>query len=95
MDGSIRLSKKKRRNEFNSSLIKIANEIEGYNCHSAFTQVESIYDISLTIYQLSEHENFHNYMAANQVAEKRITDILILKNFYLPKKNFMGKRDNS
>ena len=64
-------------------------------CIRDSTQVESIYDISLTIYQLSEHENFHNYMAANRLVEKRITDILILKNFYLPKKNFMGKRENS
>ena len=87
--------KKREKNEFNSGLIKIANEIEGYNRHSAFTQVESIYDILLTIYQLFEDENFHNYMAANRLVEKRIADILILKNFYLPKKNFMGKRDNS
>ena len=58
MDGSIRLSKKKRKNEFNGGLINIANEIVGYNRYSAFSQLEGIYDILVTIYQLSEDEIF-------------------------------------
>ncbi len=76
-------------------LINVANEIEGYNRDRAFSQAEGIYDILLTIFQLAEDENIPTYMAANRVAEKRMEDISKLKNFYLPKKNFMGKRDNS
>ena len=75
--------------------LNIANKIEGYNRDSAFSQAESIDDISLMIYQLDEDKNIPTYMAANWVEEKRIADISKLKNFYLPKKNFMGKRDNS
>lgn len=74
-------------------LINVANEIEGYNRERAFSQAESIYDILLTIFKLAEDNNIPTYKAANMVAEKRMEDISKLKNFYLPKKNFMGKRD--
>ncbi len=75
-------------------LINVANEIEGYNRERAFSQAEGIYDILLTIFKLAEEENIPTHKAANKVAEKRMEDISKLKNFYLPKKNFMGKRDN-
>jgi len=75
-------------------LINIANEIEGYNRERAFSQAETIYDILLTIFKLADENDIPTYKAANMVAEKRMEDISKLKNFYLPKKNFMGKRDN-
>ena len=77
-------------------LINVANEIEGYNRERAFLQAEEgIYDTLTTIYQRSEQENVTTHTAASRVAEKRMEDVAKLKNVYLPKKNVMGKRDNT
>ena len=77
-------------------LINVANEIEGYNRERAFLQAEEgIYDTLMTIYQRSEEEDVTTHKAASKVAEKRMEDVAKLKNVYLPKKNVMGKRDNT
>ena len=77
-------------------LINVANEIDGYNRERAFLQAEEgIYDTLMTIYQRSEEENVTTHTAASKVAEKRMEDVAKLKNVYLPKKNVMGKRDNT
>ncbi len=77
-------------------LINVANEIDGYNRERAFRQAEEgIYDTLLAIYKRSENDNVTTHAAALKVAEKRMIDVAKLKNIYLPKKNVMGKRDNS
>ena len=77
-------------------LINVANEIEGYNRERAFTQAkEGIYDTLITIFDQAEEDNVTTHMAALKVAKKRISDVSKLKNVYLPKKNVMGKRDQS
>ena len=77
-------------------LINVANEIEGYNRERAFTQAkEGIYDTLITIFDQAENDNVTTHMAALKVAKKRIFDVSKLKNVYLPKKNVMGKRDQS
>ena len=77
-------------------LINVANEIEGYNRERAFHQAEEgIYDTLMTIYQRSEEDDVTTHTAASTVAEKRMEDVAKLKNVYLPKKNVMGKRDNT
>ena len=77
-------------------LINVANEIEGYNRERAFTQAkEGIYDTLITIFDQAEEDNVSTHMAALKVAKKRIYDVSKLKNVYLPKKNVMGKPDQS
>ncbi len=76
-------------------LINVANEIEGYNRERAFSQAEGIYDLLMTIYAQADKEGVTTHQAASKVAEKRMKDVGLLKNVYLPKKNVMGKRDSS
>lgn len=76
-------------------LINVANEIEGYNREKAFRQAEEgIYDTLMKIYNISEQDGVTTHKAASKVAEKRMKEIVKLKNIYLPKKNVMGRRDN-
>ncbi len=76
-------------------LINVANEIDGYNRERAFSQADGIYDTLFTIFNLAETENIGNQAAAARVAEQRMAEVAKLKNIYLPRKNVMGKRDQS
>ena len=38
--------------------------------------------------------NVTTHKAASKVAEKRMQEVVKLKNIYLPKKNVMGRRDS-
>jgi leucine dehydrogenase len=75
-------------------LINVANELEGYNRERAFQQAEGIYDTLLTIYELADREDIPTNKAADRVAEKRMNDVSMLKNIYVPRLNPMRKRDN-
>ena len=76
-------------------LINCANEIEGYNRKRAFKHAEGIYDTLISIYSRSDKDNLTTYEAALSEAKKRINDISKLKNIYISRNNFMGKRDKS
>jgi len=76
-------------------LINVANEIEGYNRERAFRQTDGVYDTLLRIFKVSDEENIPTHIAGNRVAEKRMEDLVKLKNHYLPRKNAMSKRDNN
>ena len=76
-------------------LINVANEMEGYNRNRAFKQAEEgIYDTLMKIYDISDRDNVTTHKAASKVAEKRMQEVVKLKNIYLPKKNVMGRRDS-
>ncbi len=50
-------------------------EIIGYNREAAMSQAQGIYNTTLAIYKKSKEENIPTYLAANQLAEKRINSV--------------------
>lgn len=50
-------------------------EIKGYNRTAALAQAENIYNSALSIFKKSAEENIPTYLAANKLAEARITAI--------------------
>ncbi len=63
-------------------LINVYSELQGYNRESAYSQTEKIYDYVLEIFNKSESEGIHTQLAANRIAEKRISDIGKVKATY-------------
>ena len=41
-----------------------------------------------------DRDNVTTHKTASKVAEKRMQEVVKLKNIYLPKKNVMGRRDS-
>ncbi|HNR21212.1 MAG TPA: Glu/Leu/Phe/Val dehydrogenase [Bacteroidia bacterium] len=56
-------------------LINVYSELSGYNREAALRQTEKIYDYTLNIFKKAAEENIPTYLAAKQIAEKRISDI--------------------
>jgi leucine dehydrogenase len=56
-------------------LINVYSELIGYNRDRAMQQTEKIYLFALDIMKKSSGENIPTYLAANRMAEKRISDI--------------------
>jgi leucine dehydrogenase len=63
-------------------LINVYSELTGYNRQRAMSQTEKIYDYTLSIFVKSAQENIPTYLAAKQLAEKRISDIGKVKIHY-------------
>jgi leucine dehydrogenase len=56
-------------------LINVYSELTGYNRQRAMQQTEKIYDFTLEIMRKAAEEKIPTYLAANRLAEKRISDI--------------------
>lgn len=63
-------------------LMNVSIELEGYDERRANRMIRSIYYVIKTILQHSLRENLPEYRCADQVAEKRITEISRLKSRY-------------
>ena len=64
-------------------LMNVSIEFEGYDELRANRMIRNIYYIMKTIFQTSAKENMSEYVCANRVAEKRITEISRLRLRYL------------
>jgi leucine dehydrogenase len=56
-------------------IINVFYELQGYNRERALAHAEKIYDTTLNIFKISKEQNIPTYMAANRIAEKRLSDI--------------------
>ena len=56
-------------------LINVYSELIGYNRQRALQQTEKIFDFTLDIMNKAKADKIPTYLAANRMAEKRITDI--------------------
>jgi leucine dehydrogenase len=64
-------------------LINVYFEFKGgYSRERAMTQTEKIYDLTLSIIRKSRQDNIPTYIAAKQIAEKRLSDISKVKSTY-------------
>ncbi|MEO5572450.1 MAG: Glu/Leu/Phe/Val dehydrogenase [Bacteroidia bacterium] len=64
-------------------LINVFFEFKGeYNRDRAMKQTEKIYDLTLSILKKSKQENIPTYIAAQQIAERRLADISKVKSTY-------------
>ncbi|HKR05971.1 MAG TPA: Glu/Leu/Phe/Val dehydrogenase [Bacteroidia bacterium] len=64
-------------------LINVYSEFKGgYNRQRAITQTEKIYDLTLSIIRKSRQDDIPTYLAAKQIAEKRLSDISKVKSTY-------------
>ncbi|MGY6560742.1 MAG: Glu/Leu/Phe/Val dehydrogenase dimerization domain-containing protein [Luteibaculaceae bacterium] len=54
----------------------------GYNRESAMHQTENIYNTTLKIFDISEKENIPTYLAANRLAEERISQMARVKVYF-------------
>lgn len=63
-------------------LINVYSEYTGYVREKAFAQTENIYNTILDIYKLSEHHNINTQIAAIEIAEKRINDMMRVHSTY-------------
>ncbi|MBN8702113.1 MAG: Glu/Leu/Phe/Val dehydrogenase [Bacteroidetes bacterium] len=63
-------------------LINVYSELEGYNRERAMAKAEGIYNTTLSIFAISKEKNIPTYMAANQLAEKRIAEIARIKSTF-------------
>lgn len=63
-------------------LINVYQEYIGYNRDTAFRNTEHIYDVTLNILKTAAETNIHTQLAATQLAEKRVNDILRVKSTY-------------
>ncbi|MDD0854416.1 Glu/Leu/Phe/Val dehydrogenase [Halobacteriovorax sp. GB3] len=64
-------------------VMNVSIEFEGWSAEKATRMVDTIYDTSLEIFNVSESENVAVYKATNIVAEKRIEAIKNIKGKYL------------
>lgn len=56
-------------------LINVYSELSGYNRERAMNQTQKIYDYTLDIFKKASLEKIPTYLAAKQLAEKRVSDI--------------------
>jgi leucine dehydrogenase len=63
-------------------LVNVAAELNGDGQEHALAQTEEIYNTLLNIFHLAEQDNVSTSLAANKIAEKRISDISMIKNIY-------------
>lgn len=72
-------------------LMSVANELEGYPRERALKQAEGIYDTIRNIFDIAKQEQIPPYEASNRLAEKRITSISHIRNFYAGKSEYAGR----
>ena len=65
-------------------LIQVADEIRGFVESRARLQVAKIFDTTLTVFSLAAEEGVPPAVAADRLAERRITEIGRLRGFHLP-----------
>lgn len=56
-------------------IINVYYELEGYNRERALAHAERIYDTTMKIFEIAEREKIPTYLAANRLAEERISAI--------------------
>ena len=65
-------------------LIQVADEIEGFSEARARAKAAGIYDTTLRIFRLATEEGVPPAVAADRLAERRMTEIGRLRGFFLP-----------
>ena len=65
-------------------LIQVADEIEGFSEPRARAKAAGIYDTTLRIFRLAAEEGVPPAVAADRLAERRMTEIGRLRGFWLP-----------
>jgi valine dehydrogenase (NAD+) len=65
-------------------LIQVADEIEGFSEQRARAKAAGIYDTTLRIFRLAAEEGVPPAVAADRLAERRMTEIGRLRGFWLP-----------
>jgi valine dehydrogenase (NAD+) len=65
-------------------LIQVADEIEGFSEPRARAKAAGIYDTTLRIFRLAAEEGVPPAVAADRLAERRMTEIGRLRGFFLP-----------
>jgi len=63
-------------------LINVYSEYTGYVREIAMAQTENIYNTILAIYQRADQRNINNQIAAIELAEKRIHDMMLVKSTF-------------
>jgi len=63
-------------------LINVFSEYNGYVREIAMSQTEDIYNTTLNIFSHAEQNNINTQMAAIQLAEKRVSDMLKMQSTY-------------
>jgi leucine dehydrogenase len=63
-------------------LINVYSEYTGYVREIAMAQTENIYNTILAIYQRADERNINNQLAAIELAEKRIHDMMLVKSTF-------------
>lgn len=63
-------------------LINVFSEYNGYVREMAMAQTEDIYNTTLNIFEHAEQQSINTQMAAIQLAEKRVNDILKVQSTY-------------
>ena len=54
-------------------LINVYSEMQGYNQDKALSKARNIYDAVAKVLDIAETDNIPSYLAANKLAEERIT----------------------
>ncbi|MCW2707189.1 MAG: Glu/Leu/Phe/Val dehydrogenase dimerization region [Frankiales bacterium] len=65
-------------------LIQVADEIEGFSFERARAKAASIFDTTLEVFRLAEAEGVPPAVAADRLAERRMTDVGRLRTILLP-----------
>jgi len=66
-------------------VINVADELKGYNRERVMKNVESIYSILTTVFEISKNDNIPTYVAADRMAEQRIHKVKQARQQFLPK----------
>lgn len=72
-------------------LINVASELEGYSEERAMKQAGGIYDILSEIFDMARKESIPTSLAANRIAEARISGISGIKQIYAGRSEFVGR----
>lgn len=74
-------------------VINVADELNGYNRERAMKRVETIYDSLVKIFEISKAQNIPTYLAANRLAEQRISTLArSTRQFVSGEKNIISNR---
>lgn len=60
-------------------LMNVFVELEGYSSERAFDKTKQVYDSVMNVFQISKTENISTHLAANRLAEKRLSKIGALR----------------
>lgn len=56
-------------------VINVSDELNGYNQERAMKRVETIYDSLTKVFEISKRDNIPTYLAADRMAEERMTSV--------------------